>query len=41
LQSPDGDATALKLSALSFCIALIALAASEILSKRAQALTGR
>jgi molybdate transport system permease protein len=41
LQSPDGDAAALKLSALSFAIALVALAASEVLSRRAQTLAGR
>jgi molybdate transport system permease protein len=41
LQSPDGDGEALKLSAISFAVALIALAASEILARRAQRLAGR
>jgi molybdate transport system permease protein len=41
LQTPGGDATALKLSALSFAIAVVALALSEILGRRAQRLTGR
>jgi len=41
LQSPDGDAMALRLSLLSFAIAVIALAASEALSRRAHRLTGR
>jgi molybdate transport system permease protein len=41
LQSPDGDAMAMRLSLLSFAIAVIALAASETLSRRAQRLVGR
>jgi molybdate transport system permease protein len=41
LQSPDGNAAALKLSALSFTIAIVALALSEWLAKRAQRLAGR
>ena len=41
LQSPDGDAMALRLSLLSFAIAVIALAASEALSRRAYRLAGR
>jgi molybdate transport system permease protein len=41
LQSPDGDAMALRLSLLSFTVAVIALAASEALSRRAQTLAGR
>lgn len=41
LQSPDGDAEALKLSAISFAVALLALAASEVLARRAQRLAGR
>jgi molybdate transport system permease protein len=41
LQTPGGDATALKLSMLSFAIALVALALSEVLARRAQRLAGR
>lgn len=41
LQSPDGDAMALRLSLISFAIAVIALAASEGLARRAQRLAGR
>jgi len=41
LQTPGGDATALKLSLLSFAIALVALALSEALARRAQRLAGR
>ena len=41
LQTPGGDATALKLSLLSFAIALVALALSEVLARRAQRLAGR
>jgi molybdate transport system permease protein len=41
LQTPEGDATALKLSLLSFAIALVALTLSERLSRRAQLLAGR
>ena len=41
LQSPAGDAAALKLSLISLTIAVIALAASELLAKRAQRLAGR
>jgi molybdate transport system permease protein len=41
LQSPDGDAEALRLSALSLAIAVLALAASEALGRRALRLTGR
>ena len=41
LQSPDGDALALRLSLISFAIAILALAASEVLARRAQRLAGR
>ncbi len=41
LQTPGGDAAALKLSLLSFAIALVALALSEVLARRAQTLAGR
>ena len=41
LQSPDGDAAALRLSLLSFAIAIVALAVSEALARRAQYLAGR
>jgi molybdate transport system permease protein len=41
LQAPGGDALALRLSLLSFAIAVIALAASEGLARRAQRLAGR
>jgi len=41
LQSPGGDALALRLSLLSIAIAVIALAASEVLARRAQRLAGR
>ena len=41
LQTPGGDATALKLSLLSFAIAVVALAFSEVLARRAQRLAGR
>ena len=41
LQSPDGDAMALRLSLLSFTIAILALLASEVLARRAQRLAGR
>jgi molybdate transport system permease protein len=41
LQSPDGDSAALRLSLISFAIALVALAASEALARRAQTLAGR
>ena len=41
LQSPDGDAMALRLSLISIAIAVIALAASEVLARRAQRLAGR
>ncbi len=41
LQTPGGDATALKLSVLSFTIAIVALALSEVLARRAQKLAGR
>jgi molybdate transport system permease protein len=41
LQTPGGDATALKLSLLSFAIALVALALSEGLARRAQRWAGR
>jgi molybdate transport system permease protein len=41
LQSPDGDAAALRLSALSFAIAIVALALSEALARRAHRLAGR
>ena len=41
LQSPNGDAMALRLSLISFTIAVIALALSESLSRRAQRLAGR
>lgn len=41
LQSPGGDATALKLAAVSFAIAVAALIVSEILARRARVLVGR
>ena len=41
LQAPGGDAAALRLSLISFAIAVAALAASEALSRRAQRLAGR
>jgi molybdate transport system permease protein len=41
LQTPGGDAAALKLSLLSFAIAVIALMASEGLARRAQRMAGR
>ncbi|MDB5460460.1 MAG: molybdate transporter permease [Caulobacteraceae bacterium] len=41
LQTPGGDAAALKLSLLSFAIAMVALALSEVLARRAQRLAGR
>lgn len=41
LQTPGGDAVALKLSLLSFAIAVVALALSETFARRAQRLTGR
>jgi molybdate transport system permease protein len=41
LQAPGGDALALRLSLISFAIAIIALAASELLARRAQRLAGR
>jgi molybdate transport system permease protein len=41
LQSPDGDSAALRLSLLSFGIALAALAVSEALARRAQSQAGR
>jgi molybdate transport system permease protein len=41
LQTPDGDAMALRLSLISLAIAVVALAASEALSRRAQRLAGR
>jgi molybdate transport system permease protein len=41
LQTPGGDAAALKLSLLSFAIALLALAVSEVLARRASRLAGR
>jgi molybdate transport system permease protein len=41
LQAPGGDETALRLSLISFAIAIIALAASEALARRAQRLAGR
>jgi len=41
LQDPAGDAMALRLSILSFTIAVIALAASEALARRASRLAGR
>jgi molybdate transport system permease protein len=41
LQAPGGDAAALRLSLISFAIAMIALAASEALARRAQRLAGR
>ncbi|MDB5678551.1 ABC transporter permease subunit, partial [Sphingomonas bacterium] len=37
LQRPDGDAIALRLSALSILIALVALVASELLARRMRA----
>jgi molybdate transport system permease protein len=41
LQAPGGDALALRLSLMSFTIAILALAASESLARRAQRLAGR
>ena len=41
LQTPGGDAEALKLSLLSFAIAVVALVVSEWLGRRAQRLAGR
>jgi molybdate transport system permease protein len=41
LQAPGGDAVALRLSLISFAIAIAALAASEGLARRAQRLAGR
>ena len=41
LQAPGGDEMALRLSLISFTIAIIALAASEHLARRAQRLAGR
>lgn len=41
LQSPGGDATALKLAGVSFTIAILALVLSEALARRTRALTGR
>ena len=41
LQAPGGDETALRLSLISFAIAILALAASEHLARRAQRLAGR
>jgi molybdate transport system permease protein len=41
LQTPGGDAIALRLSLVSFAVALIALAASEALARRALRLAGR
>jgi molybdate transport system permease protein len=41
LQAPGGDQAALRLSLISFAIAMIALAASEALARRAQRLAGR
>jgi molybdate transport system permease protein len=41
LQAPGGDQVALRLSLISFAIAMIALAASEGLTRRAQRLAGR
>jgi molybdate transport system permease protein len=34
LQAPDGDATAFKLAAVSFALAIAALAASEVVARR-------
>lgn len=41
LQTPGGDATALKLAGVSFAIAIAALVASEALSRRTLRMTGR
>ena len=41
LQTPGGDAVALKLSLVSFAIAVVALLVSEWLARRAQTLAGR
>jgi molybdate transport system permease protein len=41
LQAPGGDAVALRLSLISFAIAIAALAASESLARRVQRLAGR
>jgi molybdate transport system permease protein len=40
LQTPGGDATALKLAAVSFTIAVLALVAAELLGRRARRLAG-
>ena len=41
LQEPGGDAVAFRLAAISFAIAIVALALSEALSRRARAWIGR
>lgn len=41
LQTPGGDATALKLAGVSFAIAVVALGASELLARKARAWIGR
>ena len=41
LQTPGGDAMALRLSLISFAVAILALAASEALARRAHSLAGR
>ena len=41
LQTPGGDAMALKLSLISFVVAIVALAVSEALARRAQRMAGR
>ncbi len=41
IQTPDGDAAAARLAALSFGLALVGLMLSEFLARRVRALTGR
>jgi molybdate transport system permease protein len=41
IQTPDGDAAAARLAALSFCLALAGLMCSEMLARRVRWLTGR
>ena len=41
IQSPDGDAQALRLALMSFALGLIGLLLAEVLARRARALVGR
>ena len=41
VQTPGGDATALKLAGVSFALALAALLASEFLTRQAHRMVGR